>query len=397
MNKFSFLILLLSILTGQLIKIPLDGLAGPTLLDLSVGILCLVALIQLKFRFKKPPSYILAAFCFFFIGFISLVLTPLNLTFQEYLQSSFYGLRISLYFLLAWIMYSGGLGNSQKYILPLLLISGVGLAAIGLLQFIFVPNLAFLTEFGWDPHYFRNVSTFLDPNFVGAFFVLTLLILITERVQITRLTNKLFYNSFFVILYVGLLTTFSRGSLLVLIVSLLTLSILNKSYKIFILMIALTLGFILSFSIYTKAVTTPRNIDRGESAQYRLNSWQQGKEMFEKSLFFGIGFNAYQYALKEYNLADGQTLQNRGGTTNDSSLLFVLSTTGLLGFFTFSIFLLLLLRSSFRNFKSGNSWGGLLLAGTLGLLAQSFFVNNLFYPHLLIWTVLVSTKLDQSL
>lgn len=371
-------ILTFSIILGQLIKIPIGTHGGATLLDATVIGLCLLGLDKLRFHLKKPPLFILSALFFIFIALFSLIITPLKLTPQELLTSLSYIIRFSSFILLGWLIYLGTFHTMRKNIPQIFLISGLTLAILGLLQFIFLPDLGFLTNWGWDPHYLRTASTFLDPNFLGAYMVLTLILWYQNFAM-----AKKWYLFIGVIIYLTLLTTFSRGAYLAFLTSFGTLSILHRSARLGVITILLFTGLILGFTTYQKLVAQPRGIDRTQSAEFRLATWQQGWQLFSSHPILGVGFNTYRYALKQYNLGDEQFLKSHGSSTNDSSLLYVLTTTGILGFTTYLIFLFALVKSGSRE--------KILPAGLVGLVAQSFFANNLFYPPILLWIILMAT------
>lgn len=376
MDLYSYL-LLTSILTGQLVKFPLAGNLGPNLLDFSVSVFCIIGLLKLKFRLKNPPLFIKLGFLFIFSAIISLALTPLKLTSTEYLVSSLYIVRLSLFLLLGWVIFSNAFLEFRKNIFTTLLLSGVGMAVLGILQFIFLPNLQPLQEFGWDPHYFRTVSTFLDPNFTGAYFALTLILFMQS------FSNKKLNISILIIVYIALLTTFSRSSYLMFLVSGLTLSFLKKSRKTALSTLILFIILLTGFQIYTQLIARPRNIDRQQSASYRLNTWQQGLTLFQLHPIIGVGFNSYKYAVRQYNLGDPQFLQSHGSSSNDSSILFVTATTGIVGLFIYSLFLISLIKHSLKN-------NLVLAAAVLGLLVHSTFSNSLFFPPILLWMMLNS-------
>lgn len=365
-------ILTLSILIGQLIKIPVGTTGGLTLLDIAVTFFCLLGLSKIKLNLKKPPLSIMAGIIFSIVACFSLILTPLHLSIFEYLTSVFYTIRFFLYILLGWLIFSGAFVSLKENLSEVLQFSGIGLASLGLLQFIFLPDLQFLTTWGWDPHFFRTVSTFLDPNFAGAFFVLTLLLLSLRR-----------SNFGIIIIYIALLTTFSRSSYLMFLIAGSTLAFLKKSKGLFFKTLILFVILILGFQIYIQLVAKPRNIEREKSASFRVNTWQQGWTMFQKSPFLGVGYNAYRSALKEFNLADEKFLASHGSTSNDSSLLFVLATTGTVGIASYIFFLFTLIRGGWKqNF--------VLTSALFGLIIHSFFANSLFYPPILAWIILTS-------
>lgn len=374
------LIIALAIISGQLIRIPIST-GGVTLLDISVILFCLAGLIKIKFRLKKPPQFILTACIFILIAFISLIFTPLHLKFGEYLTGFFYIIRFASYILFGWLIYSKAFENFKNQITDVLAYSGIGLSILGLLQFIFLPNLQFLSTAGWDPHYYRTVSAFLDPNFAGAFFVLTFILLLSLRESLSQVSKGRQSILFFLLIYLALLTTFSRSSYLMFLISGLVFSILKKSKITFLSILILFTGLLLGFQIYTQLVSTPRHIDRGQSASFRLSAWQQGLTLFEKFPIFGVGYNAYRYGLEEFNLADKQFINSHGASSNDSSLLFVAATTGILGLLSYLLFLGSLIWKT-KNY--------ILIAALSGLVIHSIFANSLFFSPILLWIILIS-------
>lgn len=375
------LIVTLTIVSGQLFKIPLFNQGGLNLLDMAIIIFVFFGLFKIKFHFIRPPAFIKIGLIFITASAISLILTPLHLNFLEYLNSFSYTLRFLLYIIFCWVIISGAFPKLKSEINSVLLYSGANLAVLGLVQFLVLPDLSFLQSAGWDPHFFRTVSTFLDPNFAGGYFVLTLIILIEKFPFV-----KKHLISIFIFTYLALLTTFSRSSYLMFFVSGIIFSILKKSKKFSILTIILFIFLLLGFQFYIQVIATPRNISREESASFRINTWQQGLTVFQISPILGIGFNSYRYAIREYNLADLQFLSSHGSTSNDSSLISVLATTGVVGFFFYILFLISLIKISLRK--------DYLLAGAiLGLVVHSFFANSLFYPPILFWVLLKAVEI----
>jgi len=345
------------------------GNGGATLLDLTILALLGYCLLKTKFKLPKMPLWVKTASGFILIATISWLFSPLNLGFTEKIAGFLYIIRFSGFILLGWLM--------QEDARKTLLFSGVLLAILGLLQFIFIPDLGFLASQGWDPHYFRTASTFLDPNFLGAFLVLTLLLVPFSKKVV------------FALVYLALLTTFSRGAYLAFLTAFLTLSFAKHSLKLGVITVLLFAGLLLGFYGYQMSVATPRGVDRVESAEARLDTWQQGTKMFLQAPILGVGFNLYRPALKEYQLADEGFIGSHGASSNDSSLLFVAATTGIIGLISYLFFLGTL---AFLGLKKNP----ILLAGLVGLLTQSFFANTLFYPFILLWLVLMCYYLEHE-
>lgn len=360
-------LLILGLISGQLIKFPIVNLGGGTLLDVFIVISLLPLLVSNKFKITPIPSFVKAGFIFTLICFLSLLLNPLKLSSTEILTSSLYIFRFLIYLTFGWFVFYL-IKKDNLNLLISLVISGVVLAVLGLIQLVIVPDLIFLERYGWDPHYFRTVSTFLDPGFLGSFLVLTILGLFSLK----KICGK-YFVLLFVIVFVAFLTTFSRSAYLMFFISFITLSYLLKSVKLFVLTIVLSAVLFFSFFIYNQMVTAPRNVDREASANFRLTNWESGVDIFTKHPILGVGFNNYKYALERYELVQNES---RGNSTNDSSLIFVAATTGVAGLIVYLYFL-------FTLFKTSKS--KIFISGLTGLILTSFFNNLLFYPFILIW------------
>ncbi|HCC84722.1 MAG TPA: hypothetical protein DEP87_03500 [Candidatus Pacebacteria bacterium] len=91
-----------------------------------------------------------------------------------------------------------------------LIMIGSLIAWLGLIQYFWLPDTRFLKTFGWDDHYYRLISTLLDPGFTGLILVLTFIGLITW--QSRRQIGLQFLG--LIGLELALLLTYSRASYL---------------------------------------------------------------------------------------------------------------------------------------------------------------------------------------
>jgi len=81
---------------------------------------------------------------------------------------------------------------------------------LGLLQYLFLPDLRFLIYEGYDDHFYRLTSTILDPAFTGLIFVFNLNYYLSQKKK-----NWLIISLF----AIGLLLTYSRSSYLAFLLS----------------------------------------------------------------------------------------------------------------------------------------------------------------------------------
>ncbi len=283
--------------------------------------------------------------------FLSLIFNLSRFPYFQILVSSLYAVRFLLYAGLYFVVKD--LMQEKTTILKLLNLIVLIVAVVGLIQYIFLPDVSFLSAYDWDDHYYRLISTFLDPGFTGAILVLGLILTVVGRSRVRSL-----------LIYIALALTYSRASYIMYLTSFATLAVYKKSAKI-IIIAAIVLA--VTIPLLPKSNGEGTKLQRENSITARLNNWHQSLEVWEKNPILGIGFNTYRYNAK---IPD----QSHSGGA-DNSLLLVLATTGIIGFAAY-VFLL------------KNMWdmGNLLFKVSLaGVIIHSFFNNTLFYPFVMEW------------
>jgi len=317
---------------GQLERIP-----GLPLYLHDLVILLLIILNLRLLKLSRPAVWFLAS------GSLSLIIALFKLPFNQVLISSLYLVR--------WLAYACLLPIYQHYqfnLKPLLKYLCLALAVLGLLQYLFIPDTRFLASLNWDDHYYRLISTVFDPNFLGLIFVLGL-ILFNLRILPS------------LILLLALLLTYSRSSYLSLVVVILSLAIIKKKFKyLFLILIFALLPFL------------PRpggegvKLERLFSINQRLANYREGLQLIKVSPVFGLGFNTLRYYRGDPD--------SHAAAGLDSSLLFVLATSGIIGLLTYLNWL-----------KSLWPLSLVVKLSLVAILVHSLFQNSLFYPLIMIW------------
>jgi hypothetical protein len=93
----------------------------------------------------------------------------------------------------------------------------------------------------------------------------------------------------------------------------------------------------------------------------------------------GVGFDNLRYEFERRDLF--KVFSENGGHSGagvDSSLIFILATTGVLGLASFLFFWGMVIKNSKGEFKL------FLVCLLLGLLVDSQFINSLFYPPIML-------------
>ncbi|KKS94871.1 MAG: O-antigen polymerase [Candidatus Collierbacteria bacterium GW2011_GWB1_44_6] len=349
---YSLLILALFIWPfGQLLNWQLPE-ASLTLypLDLVCALLAFSMLISPKNRLIiigdplfKPLMYFLAA------ALLSLLFN-LNLVIEGGLYFSlFYFARLCIY----PAVYFAIKQSKIKRLLPYILISFATFCAFGALQYFFLPDMRYLKLLGFDDHYFRLIGSFFDPNFTGAVFAGSALMLI-----------GLGHWLFSLLPLILLALTFSRASYLVFFAGLLYLLYLKKQKTLLFFVLILVVAVYLIPKPFGEGV----NLARTFSIYSRFESWRSGIDLFLQKPFFGWGYNTLR------GLA-GQRFQI------DNSFLYLAATTGIVGLATF----VNLLKAIFIIAKSVPQRIFL-----ISILAHSLFNNSLLYIwiYFIFWVIL---------
>lgn len=254
--------------------------------------------------------------------------------------------------------------------------AGVGISLLGIVQFFLYPDLRNLSYLGWDPHYYRLFSTFLDPNFAGIFLVLTILLglYLWEKSKFRLLV--IFGG---VISLAGLLLTYSRSSYLALVVGVTIYAFIRKQW----IMPLGVLAFVAAIVFLPRTSGSTLNLFRTDSTLARIGSWQEGLTLIGQAPVFGHGFNTLRYLS-----ADNGPVYSRAAAGLDSSILFVGATTGIIGIIVYGY----LVTSFIRLGKKFAFY----LASFAALGIHSLFVNSAFYPWVMIWMWVITGVIERQ-
>jgi len=360
---------------GELGKFPFGGNNSIGVIDvlvsLTVGFLVVWQVgIQKKIVLPREFKILIG---FWVISLISLILSGR-------IYGGLYLVRFMLYSSLFWV----GFNLIKSKVITVdnlfskIILSGVILSILGFIQLLVFPNLAFLEIFGFDPHQNRVVSTFLDPNFLGCFLSICFLVSLYQFFEKKQKIFLLWATIFLVTIFF----TFSRSAYLMVLIESLIFSFLRAKKVIFILILV---GITSYFFVpqFNERINGAFSIDK--SASERFYSWSAGWEIFKKNPILGVGFNNISSALDNYNLY--QVHQNQfthSASGVDSSFIFVLATTGIVGFLVYISFWVLLLGKVIHREARV-----LVLAIIIALFVNSQFINSLFYPEIMVLYFLI--------
>lgn len=365
-NFLLILLILISLPASQLARVEIGNFAV-TLMDSLVTALFLIFIFsrnKVKGRLLKP------IIIFASILTLSFLVNVKNLNMQESIVSFSYILR--------WFIYAGiyfTFSNlEKKRVSKLLTMGGLLIVLGGFIQYFLYPDLRNLYYLGWDEHLYRMFTfTFFDPNFAGIFFVLYFLFILNKVIK----TPKKMSMVILALTLIAIILTFSRSSYIALFFGSTVYLFLEKEIKKTLAIISFISLFLILTSVifYFSPKSEGTNLIRIASGEARIESMKNAILIFKDNPIFGVGFNSYRYAQKKYGFIDESKMQVHSGAGTDNSFLFVLGTSGIIGFFAFLYLLLKIF-----NIKSP-----LIFSSVLAVILDSLFINSIFFPPIMLW------------
>ncbi|MFC1711921.1 O-antigen ligase family protein [Patescibacteria group bacterium] len=391
--KILFYTLLLILPFGQLVKLPINiSEVNVYLYDIVVFLIFAIWGIR-KFFIRKQyqiPPLFRSILAFILIALFSLILSIPYFENRELAVAFLYLLRFTLYSTLYLVLVDiKGIKGASSFVSKVkdLFLLGICFTAfLGLLQYIFIPDVSSLKAFNWDPHYYRLIGTFLDPGFTGMILVFGLVLVILKFWPVKK--NLSFIGiTVFGFLYLALALTYARSAYLAFAVAVLAIALIKKSLKF--LSFITMLGFI-TVLILPRPGGEGVRLERKSSSIARIDNWQKTLSIaFDKPLF-GIGFNNYRYKQRDLGLLNKDNWQqSHAGSGSDSSLFFILATSGFLGLIAYLWLIAKIFKISFQQKST------VVISSLLALLVHSFFNNSLFYAwNMIIMWIIIGINLE---
>ncbi|TSC90454.1 MAG: Uncharacterized protein G01um10145_126 [Microgenomates group bacterium Gr01-1014_5] len=375
--KILFFIYLVLFPFGQVGRIEFNPEVRLHLADAVVGIIALTGIYGWWRKKLKTPPYAREFVMFLVVALFSLVINFPSVSLLQFLSGSLYFIRLSSYFLFylaLWNLFRDG--SWQVKVPGLLLTVGFFVVLFGFVQYVFFPDLGFLSEFGWDPHTFRLAGTFLDTGFAGILIVLFTVILFSRIWG--RVEGKF---PLFPFGLVALALTYSRASYLAYFTASLVFYIVRRKLLWF---TGVVLALAVLIPLLPKSEGESVNLVRTSTITYRVNNYKRALEVIGENPVFGVGYNLYRYTQNDQ--------QSHGASGADSSLLLVLATTGIAGFLVFLQLALKITQDAWLKRKTHTGIALLASVGAVGV--HSFFDNSLFYPWVLGWLLILLASQD---
>jgi len=385
---------LCSLVLGQVAKVPLVSsdikTARLLLSDLLTAALAawLFASVLLAGRIRLDRTIgLFAGFVVVNLVAIGVTAVRFDLTPGEVAFSSLYLIRWSLYasvylFALTAVRRSAG----PRLIHAAVVVCGA-FAAFGIIQSIFMPNFAFIVYpdaipyIDWDIQGHRLVSTFLDPNFAGAFIMFGLFYAHAQAAD-----RKPSYP-LLALFWLALILTLSRSSIIAALCGLGLLAFRTRSFHrlfvpllLFVLIAVLAADRLMQFAAAYNKLTFIE-----PSALARLGDWLLAWRVFIDNPLIGIGYNTFGIVRGAY----GAVGVGSGAFGSDGGVLYMAAVSGIVGVALLGAGLWRLMAIGWRTYRikqlpqNVRGLGLALHVWIPSLVIQSAASNSIFYPFII--------------
>ena len=330
------------------------------------AVVVMIFLCTLAFGLTKPRVFKLAE-NFLLAASFSLILSIFIFRSGLVVLGAFYLLRIYAYsylFVAAWNIFRGE--KLKETLLTSLIGISLAMAVFGWFQYFVYPDFRPLVEWGWDDHLYRLVSTLLDPAFTSIILVFGYVLSLTKYL----VSQKRGYLGLAIFFLITTAFTYSRAGYLAIVVgSVAVLLAFKKLKKVLILIF----GLLLIVFLLPRPSGEGVKLERLRSIYARGTNYLETLKIASKAPLFGVGFNNLCLARQQYlGRADARSHACSG---SDSSLLFILATTGIIGLVIFLTGLYQVVK-----FLPKDIYGISALGAVAGLGIHGFFSNSYFYP-----------------
>jgi O-antigen ligase len=309
-------------------------------------------------------------------------LTPAQVVF-----SSLYLIRWSLYA----AVYVFALTALRSAAAPRLIHAAVAVCAVfagfGIIQSIFLPDFAFMIYpdavpyIDWDIQGHRLVSTFLDPNFAGAFIMFGLLFVHAQGAD-----RKPSYP-LLALFWVALILTLSRSSIIAAFLGLGLLTFRTRSFrKLFLPLVGFVVLATLAADRLIQFAASYNKLTLLEaSALSRLADWLLAWRVFIDNPLIGVGYNTFGIVRAAY----GSAAAGNFAFGSDGGILYMAAVSGIVGVALLGAVLWRLMTLGWRTYQSRTLPQSVRVLGlTLhvwipSLVVHSAASNSIFYAFII--------------
>lgn len=240
-------------------------------------------------------------------------------------------------------------------------VAGMVTISIGLIQYIFMPDMRWAQYLGWDDHLYRLALPHFDPTFTGVMIGLF-------AISLTGLSTILAIP-ILLLSMTTIMLTYARSVWLSIVLIFSFIMLRNKKFSMLIIGICI---LVIPILFLPKKFGEGTNLLRTYSISSRAESDISYVKKYNWDLLIGRGMNTTILDSAPSDISNHATGPN-------NSYLYLLTMTGILGLVGWGMFMTSLCKSSTHKY-------------TLAFFfIASLFNNVMFYPFALLWVLLLES------
>src|SRR4030042_4660504 len=376
LTYFLFIFLIILYPLGQLLRIERVFEFGKVVIQPIDVIVFLGSFLSILLKFKKP-KLIRSINNYLYYLLFSLLISFSLFSLKEVFIGLLYLIRLGSYFYFVIFIFNLVLDQSNKEkVFGLLIITALFSSVFGWIQYFLYPDLRDLRFLGWDDHLYRLVGTFLDPGFTGEVLVLGPFSVMAKSFN----EKKKYLLLLAMFLLISIAFTYSRAAYLSIFMGFSALIfILKNKLRSILIMVFVSICIIF---LLPRPSSEGVKLERLHSIYAKVANYEETLSLIKINPLFGVGFN--NMCTSRIKFLNTDNISSHSCYGSDSSILLLLTTTGILGLIYFIKLIIDILKSLDASFYS-NAF----LASSFAVLVNSLFINSLFYPWILLWLVIL--------
>lgn len=343
-------------------------------IDINIHPIDIIALFSIPLfilsKYKRPVYYFYLM-DFIYIAIFSNLISIVFIPYKSVFLGSLYLIRLISYIVFSVVIWNVIIifPKLKIYLNKVIFIIILLISILGWLQYFFYFDMRVLEYSGWDNHYGRITAPFLDPTYTSVILLLGLIFIF----KFYLIKRKKIFILFLILILITILFTYSRATIftLLIIAGIELIKLMKKKGLI------LLTAIILAIFLLPRIASEGTRLERTQSIIQRVQNYKETSSIYIQKPIFGWGFSNLCYL--RYTRSGGN-INSHSCSGSDSSILFILATTGLVGF--------LVLANIIKNISlhlKNNIYSNILKLSFLSVFIHSFFANSIFYSYIMGW------------
>lgn len=311
----------LSLIFGQIARIQVGSGIQFYILELFVVLHIGILLFRVRNIQIHRSRFVRIGVLWFGYVCMLLVVTSFGKSSSDNLRALLYVTRIGIFALYATL--TDALQIPSSIAKRIWHITSLIIPVMCLVQYLFMPDLRLLQQYGWDPHMYRAVGLYLDPPILGTVLGILFISAMFEKRKVAMILN-----------YLAVIFLFSRSTYLSIFIVVISYVLKRKQW-----VQAIVWVLFFGLSLWLAPMTIPRysqlesaKIERVSTVLSRRVEIEAGLRAWMNQPVFGFGFNRVaEYKTHHPEIYGKEIATSHAASAFHSFWVTQLATTGIVG------------------------------------------------------------------